>query len=222
VRFLGVNFCFGANFPTHAEADVVAERLARFGINMVRLHHMDSRAYPGGIFAAPGSDELSVEGMDRLDYLVGALKKNGVYVDLNLHVSRSYTRTHRLPGAETAPGMDKMIDLFDPGLIEGDRRYARALLTHVNAYTGKAFAEEPAVGIVEINNENTFFIWGGEQNLETMGEPFAGELKGLWNEWLLRKYGTREKLAAAWNAGVEPAGENELQDSGMGTVGMEG
>src|SRR5690348_14119620 len=40
LRLWGVNFAFGANFPTHEQADGVARRLARFGINAVRLHHM--------------------------------------------------------------------------------------------------------------------------------------------------------------------------------------
>jgi len=42
IRFLGVNLCFGANFPSHDAADKIAARLAKFGINCVRFHHMDT------------------------------------------------------------------------------------------------------------------------------------------------------------------------------------
>ena len=51
VRFWGVNFAFSANFPTHEQADAVAHRLPRFGINAVRFHHMDNQPFPNGIFA---------------------------------------------------------------------------------------------------------------------------------------------------------------------------
>jgi hypothetical protein len=183
VRFLGVNFCFGANFPTHAEANVVAARLARFGINIVRFHHMDTQPFPGGILTR-GTEELNAEALDRMDYLIAALKKNGVYADLNLHVSHSFARALGLPGAEQAPTADKVIDLFDLQLIAAEKNYAKGLLTHVNAYTGKAYFEEPAVGIVEINNENTFFTWGGEQMIEGLPKYFMGELNGFWNQWL--------------------------------------
>src|SRR5580704_11580145 len=42
VRLFGVNFAFGANFPEPADAPRIAKRLRRFGVNLVRLHHMDS------------------------------------------------------------------------------------------------------------------------------------------------------------------------------------
>ena len=41
LRFWGVNLCFAANFPTHAEADKLAPHMAKLGINAVRFHHMD-------------------------------------------------------------------------------------------------------------------------------------------------------------------------------------
>lgn len=41
-RFFGVNFNSGANFPTHKHSEMVAERLAQTGINLVRFHQMDA------------------------------------------------------------------------------------------------------------------------------------------------------------------------------------
>src|SRR6516225_8967557 len=38
VRFLGVNLCYRANFPAKADAEKVAARLRKYGINIVRLH----------------------------------------------------------------------------------------------------------------------------------------------------------------------------------------
>src|SRR5262245_17962786 len=33
IRFFGVNMAFGGNFPTHADAEKIAARMAKFGIN---------------------------------------------------------------------------------------------------------------------------------------------------------------------------------------------
>ena len=47
IRFWATNLCFDACFPSHEEAQRVAARLARLGINCVRMHHMDSRSIWG-------------------------------------------------------------------------------------------------------------------------------------------------------------------------------
>ncbi len=38
----GTNLTGSANFLSHEQANLLAERLARFGINCVRLHYMDA------------------------------------------------------------------------------------------------------------------------------------------------------------------------------------
>ncbi len=206
VRFWGVNLAFGANFPTHDLADQLARRFSRYGINAVRFHHMDNQPFPNGIFADRGLEKLSPEALDRLDYFVAALKARGVYADLNLHVSRNYSHYHRTADGHDGPRVDKIVDLFDPDLIAAQRRYAADLLTHVNAYTGARYADEPSVGLVEINNENSLFMWGAEGTIAALPEPYAGELRRQWNGWLTHKYADRAKLAAAWQAGATPDG----------------
>ena len=49
LRFLGVNFAGDSPFMPTNKADAVAARLAKFGVNAVRFHHLDaSWAYNGG------------------------------------------------------------------------------------------------------------------------------------------------------------------------------
>ena len=212
VRFWGFSIAFSGNFPTHEEADQVARRLARFGINAVRIHHIDMFPYPNGIFADNKLEALSPEALDRLDYFVAALKSQGIYTDLNLHVSRWWSKAHHWPGADKLPEFDKMVDLFEPRLIDAQKQYARDLLTHVNAYTHARYADEPAVCFLEINNENTLFLWGGEQKLAQLPEPYSNQLTGLWNQWLGKKYGDRSKLRAAWARGADPLGSDMIPE----------
>ena len=159
IRFFGVNFCFGASFPTHDAAEKIAARMAKFGINCVRFHHMDGQPAPNGIFR-PDMRTLDPGQLDKLDYFIAQLKKNGIYADLNLHVSRTYPG---LPRWEGMPSFDKGVDNFHPSMIDLQREYTRDLLTHTNAYTHTRYADEPAVALVEINNENALFHewWSG-------------------------------------------------------------
>ncbi len=219
VRFFGASIVFGAAFPTHAQADEIAARLAHFGINAVRFHHIDYFAFPNGIFADAARERLSPDALDRLDYFIAALKSQGVYTDMNLHVSRDWARDHHWPNADQLPDYDKMVDLFNPELIAAQKQYARDLLTHLNPYTHARYADEPAVAFIEINNEDTLFLWGGEEKLRQLPQPYAGQLQTLWDEWVADKYETRDALRAAWSVGAEPAGPELLGDRHFSGVG---
>lgn len=212
VRFWGVNIAFGANFPTHAKADLLALRFARYGINAVRFHHMDNQPFPNGIFADASLTALSPEALDRLDYFVAALKQQGIYADLNLHVSRNYNHYHKTADGHDGPRVDKIVDLFDPVLIDAQKQYAGDLLRHVNAYTHARYADEPAVGIVEINNENSLFMWGADKTLAALPDVYHDELQRQWNHWLVAKYPSRERLQSAWEVGSEKLGDTLLRD----------
>lgn len=206
LRLFGVNLCFAANFPMHGEARQIAARMAKFGINCVRFHHMDMQTTPSGIFAADGRT-LAAGQLDRLDFFIAELKKHGIYADLNLHVSRSYPD---MPEWRGMPSFFKGVDNFFPAMIEWQRGYARDLLTHVNPYTKTRYAEEPAVALVEINNENALSHewWSGA--LDDMPDGYAGELRRQWNAWLEKKYPDFEALARAWRVGASPLGRELL------------
>jgi hypothetical protein len=200
LQLLGANVTFGGNAPAHADADIVARRMARFGINIVRLHHMDTHEAPNGLLQRDGVT-FDPDYLDKLDYFVAALKKAGIYVDLNLHVGRAY------PGFQTWPGGDgyfKGVDLFHAPMIALQKDFARDILKHRNPYTGTTYADEPAVAIVEINNENGLFFEWVVGHLDGMSEPFRSDLTARWNAWLKQRYGTDAALKAAWGAKSEP------------------
>jgi len=209
IRLLGVNLCFSASFPKHEEADQIAPRMARFGINCVRFHHMDTSASPNGLLK---DDWRTIDPaqLERLDYLVSRLKANGIYADLNLHVGRNF------PGLPMADGLsfDKGLDHFVPQMIESQREYARDLLAHVNPYTGNRYADEPAVALIEISNEDGLISewrWG---NLDALPPVYERELARQWNDWLKARYGDTAAIRAAWNAADRPLSAVELLSNG--------
>lgn len=240
IRFIGASFVAEAAFPTHADAEAVAAHLAKYGINIVRLHHMDNAWYdPHGSLIDthyPDHRHIDPDTLDRLDYFVAQLEKHGIYVDLNLHVSRQFTAADGFPASvEQIPfAYDKRVDQFDATMIDLQKEYAHDMLTHVNPYTHLTFANDPGVALIEINNENSLVgdPWSGlGAGLDNLPQPFSGELAGLWDKWLTARYGSDEKLTAAWQKGVTPTGPSIVnassawlleQNGGQGTVTSSG
>lgn len=217
LRFLGTNFTFQNAFPPRENAPKVAARLRKLGMNVVRFHHIDNATAPRGLWL-PEQAGFDPEQLDRLDWLIFQLKQHGIYTNLNLHVSREY------PGltgdAARAFRYGKALDNFHRPFIERQQEYARALLTHVNPYTGNRYADEPAVAAVEINNENTLLgtNWSA---LRTLSEPFRSDLTAQWRNWLRRRYGDTAALRRAWGTAETPLGAELLRNGDFAT-GMEG
>ena len=208
-RLMGTNTCFSANFCSHEKADRLAETLSRFGIGVVRLHHMDSRDIWGKNFEK-GTTEIDPDQLEKLDYLISRLEERGIYVNINLHVSRAFKEKDGFENADKLPTQNKGVDNFDRRMIELQKKYAKDLLTHVNPYTGKAYVDDPGVAVVEINNENSVvasWSWG---QLDTLPEPYAGEFQRLWNEWLSKKYASTQELRDAWDCRSYPFGDEMI------------
>ena len=230
VRFLATNFAALQAFPSHADAAKVAARIAKLGINLVRLHHMDNPGWGIGStlwdVRYPDRQHIDPVQLDRVDYLFAQFKKNGVYSNVNLHVSRQFSAADGFPeSVSKIPfDFDKRVDEYDRRMIRLQKNYARDLLTHVNPYTGLSYANDPAVAVIEINNENSLVSnWGPlGMDLDKLPEPFEGELIGFWNDWLAKKYGTDAKVQSAWTAGLTVDGPGLLNSASAWSVEHQG
>ncbi|MBQ1455154.1 MAG: cellulase family glycosylhydrolase [Thermoguttaceae bacterium] len=206
-RFFGTNTCLAANFVDHDQAEKLAAALARFGIGVVRLHHMDMRDIWGKNFERTMT-EIDPEQLDRLDYLIAQLEKRGIYVNINLHVSRRFDERDGFENADSFPQHCKGVDLFDRRMIDLQKKYARDLLTHVNPYTGRPYTDDPGVAMIEINNENGIihqWSWGA---IDKLAAPYSDELREMWNRWLLRRFSSTERCREAFGMADFPLGEN--------------
>ncbi|HEY5552057.1 MAG TPA: hypothetical protein VIK52_09220, partial [Opitutaceae bacterium] len=215
IRFWGTNLSSNEAFPDVEGAALTARRLADGGINIARLHHLDNNwsvASRGSLWSPddPRRIDVDPQQLDRLHRLVAELKAQGIYSNVNLKVSRTFSAADGF--AETVPQLpafQKRADYYQRRMIDLQKDYARQLLGARNPYTGLTLAEDPAVAVVEINNENSLLGMRTRdvgRDLHLFPEPFRGELAALWNEWLRAKYRDDDALAAAWALGETPLG----------------
>ncbi|MEM2089233.1 MAG: hypothetical protein QXF52_11315, partial [Thermoproteota archaeon] len=198
IKFLGVNICGGAAFPEKDEAEKISARLAKFGVNTVRFHHMEAGWESFNIFdkASGGTRFLSRDALDRLDYFISKLKENGIYVDLNLLVSRRFISADGLPReVESVDWKDQQVlGFFMDEVEELEKEYARQLLTHLNPYTGMTYVEDPAIAFIEIVNEQGLLhSWLGGV-IDRLPEVFRNRLQEKWNSYLASKYSSDEEF----------------------------
>ena len=199
VRFWAV--CAAGEWPRmdHASVDYLARRLAKAGVNMVRVH--------GAVFDANAADPATVDTrrLDDLHYFVAALKKEGIYTSLSFYFPLWFgvKPEYGLPGYEkTDNKVPFALLFFYPRMQEIWRSWARGLVTTVNPYTGLSFADDPAVALFEIINEDNYFFW-----TFTPGENIPAEcmavLEGKFGAWAARKYGSLDAAGRAWGHGVK-------------------
>jgi hypothetical protein len=195
-RFYGVNLCFGAQYLAHEEADRLADRLARLGYNAVRIHHYENDLTQG----QTPSTLLNPKRLDQLDYLTAALIRRGIYLTTDLFVSRRIPYREIGMEREGAVPMDtfKILVPVHAGAYGNWKQFARNLLDHTNPYTQRRYADEPALAWLCMINEGNY----GNFYKDLRSIP---EWASAWNHWLLRRYPTRQALAASWESELKEA-----------------
>jgi hypothetical protein len=217
-RFWGANLFAEANFPTHRQAEALAERIAQTGANIVRMHHLDVVApwtdfiVRKSLFGGQSPETTRVldkEMLDRFDYLVSCFKKRGIYIFLSHLSSRRIMPADGLP--QPAESLDdiyaglKIEGEFDEYLIQLQQEYLKNLLTHRNPYTRRPLAGDPVLALTEVINEDSLLFLGAGPNFSTNSDYYKRMLQDRFNDWLAKKYGTREALVKAW----QPAGKGK-------------
>lgn len=217
IRFLGVNFAGDSPFMPTNKADAVAARLAKYGVNNVRFHHMDaSWASGGGLLAynSTSSTNINPSQLERLHFLVSRLGAHGVYANINLLVGREYRPGDGL-GPEVA-AMDwkdsHVLGYFYPPALKLQQDYATKLLTSTNRFTGLSLAQDPAVSFVEIINENGIIQKWLDGGLDRLPSRYSTNLQAAWNQWLVNRYTNDANLTAGWKLLNEPLGTNLLRN----------
>ena len=171
------------------EMEHQARFLAKRGVNIVRWHDMLPVQKEGSKIT-----DVDQAKLDEAFKLVAAMKKEGVYSILSCYWGShtDYIKSWGIPD----PGNKNCSALvfFDPATKEGFKARLKTLYTTPNPYTGIPLAKDPAVAIIQLQNEDSMLFW-------TMGAVKGQQLKNLrklFADFLIKKYGSLEKTKEAW------------------------
>lgn len=207
IRFWAVNSGHSLLELDESSIDYFAARMAKLGVNMVRMH--------GAPFDRDGNDPRAMKEKEltKLHYAVQAFKRQGIYT----HLSTFFPLWMNIKPSDGIPGYEDRqkhpfgLLFFDPRLQELYKAWTRVLLTHRDPRSGRSLAEEPAVGIYEIINEDSLFFWTfAERNV---GPSQWADLERRFAIWAVDTYGSVDRAKAAW------PGENHAHD-GDGRLGL--
>ena len=199
-RFWGVNLVASANFPTHEQADQMAELLAQMGVNITRHHHMDAPWSTPNVFGnAPSTQKLDPVALERFDYFVAALQKRGIYQFFDMLVHRHAGEADGVKAPADVVNGFKIEGEFAPQLIELQEKYIEQLMGHQNPYTKRSYAKDPAVALVEVINEDSLFWIHKDGEFAISSPEYRQELAKQFSLWLSKQVpGGRAALEKRW------------------------
>ena len=187
-RFYGVNLCGTANIPPEEAAAGFAANLRRIGYNAVRFHHHDGLLTQG---AADGVS-LNDRNMRRFDRLVAACLAEGLSFTTDLYVSRPVLWRQcgiDLDGGPSDNAEYKGLVLVHEGCYSNFIAYARNFLLHVNPFTGRSYAQEPALIFLSLVNE-------GNPGNRGMALFRHAAWRSAWRKWLSDRAASDARFAA--------------------------
>jgi len=216
VKFWGQNVCVEKVAPPKEDAETWADKLAKHGVNLLRMHKFILHGtWKGGIGDKHDGMKLNEELARRWDYFCAELAERGIYTGWS-HVF----------GFQLTPAMKDRVLAYDeimaaelpwdylnestaglvnfaPDLQELIIETTVNMLNRVNTVTGKRYAEDPSLAYIEFQNEDDIF-WGATQAILDLCPTYQEMLNEQFSDWLKEKYDSPDKLAQAWGDDLAP------------------
>lgn len=208
VRFWAVNAGPDIIRMDRASVDHLARMLAKYGVNMVRLH--------GGIWGADYT-RVDREYLDKYFYFISAMKRQGIYCTLSIYFPLWLRFTKEDGYGDYNYQHPFAMLFFNQRFRQIYRGWWRELMTTPNPHTGLALKDDPAVAMVELVNEDSYFFWTFTpyQNIPAQQMEI---LEKAFGDWLKQKYGSLGTAFATWG-GQRIRGDDE-QAGRAGFVGL--
>jgi len=196
LRFWGASLGIDIEKASDADAARHARFYARMGVNLVRVG-------TGGLNpkeAGAAITDVHEPGIRRVQRTVAVMKQEGVYTAFSPYwgLAGFVKYVNEDWGIEGyGPDNTNLLGLlfFEPTLQKGYKAWMRKLLTEPNPYTGVPLKDDPALAIIEIQNEDSLLFWtfrnitGGPRKL----------LEAKFGTWAAAKYGSIDAALAAWD-----------------------
>jgi hypothetical protein len=179
-----------------------ARFLAKHGVNAIRVFAM---LPPKGEHSK--ITDVDEGDLDSLFMTEAAMKAEGIYTFTGAYWACSTPLQKSWDVTDPGRGQCEDLVYFDPKFQVGYKAWMKALCTRKNPYTGLRIADDPAVAIIQLQNEDCL-IWWGIMGLK--GDALRLFL-GQYADFLIKKHGSLEKTRAAWRnyAGTKMLGSDD-------------
>ena len=166
-----------------------ARFLAKRGVNVVRLHgaiqpkQEDSKA-----------TDVDEKELDEIYRLVAAMKKEGIYAIISPYWACQTHAKKDWGVADAGNGNCTGVIFFDPALQTAYKAWLKRIYADVNPYTGTPLAKDPAVAVIQIQNEDSMLFW----TMQGVKGQALKNLRALFGQWVLKKYGSFDHAMKSW------------------------
>ncbi len=175
-----------------------ARFLAKRGVNMVRNHGAVQPKREGSQIT-----DVDQQAVEQIWRLVAAMKEQGIYCTISPYWGSHARRLKSWDVPES--GLDNMAGMlfFEPKTQAAYKSWLKAIYDPVNPYTGVRLADDPAVAIIQVQNEDSMLFYTMQR---VQGEARA-ILRRQYADWLSARYGSLAAARKAWN-GNEQANDD--------------
>ncbi|MES2830221.1 MAG: hypothetical protein V4687_18825 [Bacteroidota bacterium] len=185
IRFWSCNGGSLAAEFSDAKLDTLAKFLAKIGVNQIRYH---AAINPRG--KNTKITDVDTNEVKNIWRCVAAMKGQGIYTVISPFWPHNGHMGGWVPnewGIDGYSGKDDLwaVLFFDEKLKAGYKAWVKYLYTTPNPYTGIALKDEPAISIIQIENEDAVFFW----TISAIKPALAKLIGTQFSTWLKQKYG---------------------------------
>ena len=200
--------------PESASVAHHARWAAKRGINMVRFHgHLPPKSQRGG--PSPSREDINETDLHGAWYMVAAFKKEGIYSTVSPYWGSHTDNESGWDLGFKGGNLTGLVFFYEP-VQQMYKRWLKRLYTESNPYTGIPLKDDPALAIIQLQNEDSLLFFTEAQ---INGKP-REQLVRMFGDFLARKYGSLEKALGRY-AAYESAWDLRGQDSAeKGTAGL--
>ncbi|NRA37613.1 MAG: beta-galactosidase [Planctomycetes bacterium] len=199
--------------------------LRKHGINLVRVHTV-----VGAVGFLNDDETFNKEKLDIFDRGFSIMKKHGIYStwsviyphhgpmikeSYGLNKERMDALKKLFPHAQDGAYASNDFINIDRELQDITLRYFKVLLEHKNPYTGLKYKDDPALAVVEFQNESNVFFHTLNQLRSNKPAVYATMVRKMWFEWLKERYKTKDAIAKAWGSGWDKDDKWEAGEMGL-------
>lgn len=191
LRFWAVN-CYTQKGATPADLKKHGQWLAKRGVNLVRWHgHLptDAEAAPSAL------EDINKRELDECFKLVAAMRENGIYSCLSPYWGTATANKKSWGLGHIQTENLAAVVFWDKRVQAAYKGYLKAMMTTPNPYSGIALKDDPAVAIVQLQNEDSMLFW----TMSAVKGAVLEDLKALFGTYAVKKYGSIDKAYAAWD-----------------------